>query len=443
MRIDELFGQIWRSRELIDDLDRLCAFGGRFAGSEGEVAARGYLKDRLNELEGGTVRSDTFMFPTWERQRHELTLLHADGSQTELAASSLVLSPDVNALELELVDLGRGTKADFDAHWSEIRGKAVLVRHEFPFSVSHVHRRLKYGWAIEAGAAAFLIANHQPGIGIVTGSSGSGAPHDIAALGTSYEAGAVLAASCRRGNARVRITTEATRQEQEMETIVCDLPGRSEEVVVLCAHVDGHDLGQSAMDNASGVAAVLEVARRLAPRMSQLQRGLRVLFFTVEEWALKGSELYLRALPESERKKITMAINLDTVVGHPRLNALVSGDRDLGAWVRSRTLDSGVEVEPIYGLQANSDHYNFFLNGIPSLRLIAGYEQPDSTTRLLLTPADTRDKVDVGQLRLAAMTTLDLAHAACATSELVSPHFDPKDRMAELDRSDPWVSDRT
>src|SRR5690554_5002285 len=137
MRIDELFGQIWRSRELIDDLDRLCAFGGRFAGSEGEVAARGYLKDRLNELEGGTVRSDTFMFPTWERQRHELTLLHADGSQTELAASSLVLSPDVNALELELVDLGRGTKADFDAHWSEIRGKAVLVRHEFPFSVSH------------------------------------------------------------------------------------------------------------------------------------------------------------------------------------------------------------------------------------------------------------------------------------------------------------------
>jgi Zn-dependent M28 family amino/carboxypeptidase len=443
MNIDELYGQVWRSAELVDDLDQLCAFGGRFAGTVGERAARKYLKQTLSAMPNAIVSSQDFTFPTWERVRHEMTLVRPNGTETQIPVTSLVLSPDVTGLELELLDLGRGTKADFDAHWSEVRGKAVLVRHEFPFSVSHVHRRLKYGWAIEAGAAAFIIANHQPGIGIVTGSSGSGAPQDLPALGTSYEGGAVLAASCRRGTTRVRITTEAARRDQEMETIVCDFPGATDEVVVLCAHIDGHDLGQSAMDNASGVAAVLEAARRLAPKAGERRRSLRVLFFTVEEWALKGSELYLRSLSETDRHKIAVAINLDTVVGHPKLNALVSGDKTLGSWIRSNTANSGIPVEPIYGLQANSDHYNFFLNGIPSLRLIAGYEEPTSTTRLLLTPADTRDKVDTGQLRSSTMVTLGLTHAACVEEGQISPHFDPRERMAGLDRSDPWVADRT
>jgi aminopeptidase YwaD len=49
-------------------------------------------------------------------------------------------------------------------------------------------------------------------------------------------------------------------------------------------------------------------------------------------------------------------------------------------------------------LMANSDHANFAAHGIPAVRLIAGFNAPDSNLRLVLTAADTRDKVQPGQL---------------------------------------------
>jgi len=70
-------------------------------------------------------------------------------------------------------------------------------------------------------------------------------------------------------------------------------------------------------------------------------------------------------------------------------------------------------------LMANSDHANFAAHGIPAVRLIAGFNAPDSNLRLVLTAADTRDKVQPDQLdqalRIAAMLTWQALGAADAT----------------------------
>lgn len=68
--------------------------------------------------------------------------------------------------------MGRGTLEDFEAHTQEIPGRFVLVRHEYMFASGHIHRRRKYQWAKERGAAGFLIGSHLPGHLLVTGSSG-------------------------------------------------------------------------------------------------------------------------------------------------------------------------------------------------------------------------------------------------------------------------------
>ena len=47
---------------------------------------------------------------------------------------------------------------------------------------------------------------------------------------------------------------------------------------------------------------------------------------------------------------------------------------------------------------ANSDHANFAAHGIPAVRLIAGFGVPASNLRLLLTAADTREKVRPDEL---------------------------------------------
>jgi aminopeptidase YwaD len=68
---------------------------------------------------------------------------------------------------------------------------------------------------------------------------------------------------------------------------------------------------------------------------------------------------------------------------------------------------------------ANSDHANFAAHGIPAIRLLTGFNAPDSNLRLILTAADTRDKVRLDELdqalRLATTLTWQALVAADAT----------------------------
>jgi Zn-dependent M28 family amino/carboxypeptidase len=66
---------------------------------------------------------------------------------------------------------------------------------------------------------------------------------------------------------------------------------------------------------------------------------------------------------------------------------------------------------------ANSDHYNFARVGIPALRLVAGFDDPGSNLRYVLTPADTRDKVAPEELEAAARITERIVRAACTATD--------------------------
>lgn len=432
--LTSIYGQIWESRDLTADVDAICDFGGRFAGTPSEFQAREWTRDRLGEATGHTVRSHAFPFQGWERGVSSLTLLGPSGNAI-LPSTSLVLSPATppGGIDAEVVDLGRGTFEDFAALRALISGRAVLVRHEFPFSTTHIHRRLKYHWAKEAGAIAFLIANNQPAGGVVTGSSGRGDDSDIPAVGLTHEAGERIA---RGGSApsfpRVHLEIESHRRSWEAENLLVEIPGQSDEWVILCAHLDGHDLAESALDNGSGIAALLEATRRLRPLISGMRRGLRIMLFTVEEWGLWGSAVYVNGLSKAERGKIRLVINLDTVVGHPRLYALTNGRDDVERFVQNAGAPGGVPITPVRPVLGNSDHYNFFRAGVPSLRLIAGYDDASALSRHILTPGDTRDKIDIGQLRTATMATTSLVVAAC-TTDTPPAHFEPTADPAQPD----------
>src|SRR2546427_280771 len=80
------------------------------------------------------------------------------------------------------------------------------------------------------------------------------------------------------------------------------------------------------------------------------------------------------------------------------LTALTSGFEALDAWVKQTLSRAGLPIATHLPLMANSDHANFAAQGIPALRLIAGFNQPRSNLRFLLTAADTRDKVAADDL---------------------------------------------
>ena len=160
------------------------------------------------------------------------------------------------------------------------------------------------------------------------------------------------------------------------------------------------------------MAAALAVARALAPHAGSFRRGLRLAFFSAEEWALTGSRVYLAAMSEAERRAIALNVNLDSVAGAGALTALCSGFAKVGDLVRDATNRAGVPVGVYQPLMTNSDHANFAAHGIPALRLVAGFNDPTSNIRHVLTAADTRDKVDLCDLRRATLAAAAITWAA-------------------------------
>jgi aminopeptidase YwaD len=442
-KLPTVLGEIWQSSALHADMDALCEFGGRLCGTESEKRAVDFLKERLQRT-GARQSTHDCEYKGWKREHTRLQI--GDGkTYYDVPTVSLQHSPDTppGGLELEVVDVARGAVEEFKAVAKQVRGRAALAHHEYFFSQTHIPRRRKYGLSKEFGAKAFLIANHLPGAGPVNGIAGrpDGEADDIPSVGMSYESGEWLARLARTGTAKVKIEVKATRGKGVSPNIIAEIPGQTDEWVVLSAHYDGQSLGQAAMDNGSGTIAALEAFRQLAPYVPNFRRGLRVIFFTLEHWGLLGSRLYVRDQSKEDLRKIAFALNLDTVCGGRRLSACTSGHEDVDALVKSVTATNGVPLSIVRALQINSDHYNFHLAGVPSMRLIAGYEDADSNARFMMSSSDTRDKVEAGELLAATMTATKLVVAAC-NNEFVANHIDPSSAQRDLDMTDPWVSDR-
>jgi len=394
------------------DFEAVCDCGGRVAGSDSEAHALGVVEGMLREIDAGGVGIETAPYAGWRGHGASLEMLGPEGAVVPLVANALLgaqpTGPD--GLVGEVIDLGRGTPELFAQHRSEIAGRIVLVSHEYPFAAGHIHRRRKYDAAREAAAAGFVISNPVPGIGPTCGSSGRAGGAGIPAIATDFESGARLRAlATARPTVRMRVAGED--RSDTTRVLALDLPGQGRERVVLSAHIDGHSLAESALDNASGVAVALSVARAFAPWIGTLPRGLRVCIFSAEEWALAGSRAYLAQLDPAERGRFVLNVNLDTVAGGSRLTALTSEFPQLDRFVRAATAAMGVPVATYRPTMSNSDHFNFAQHGIPALRLVAGFDDPTSNVRYILTPADTRDKAAPGELKAAAVCTAALVWA--------------------------------
>jgi len=258
-----------RDAALWTDFLALCDFGGRLAGTLAEARAQAWCGARLDAVSPPQrARREPTAYAGWTCHAAELVDA-ASGTRLDAVPLLGTASTPAEGLEFAVLDLGRGTPEQIARAGAAVRGQAVLVEHEYPFASSTVHRRVKLAAAQEAGAAAFLIAQPEPGVGPVSGSSGRGGGPGIPALGISAEAAAVL----RRGGARVRLRVAGEdKPGLQTQALVLDLPGSGPERVVVSAHIDGHPLAESAIDNATGVATALALARAAAPFVPQLTR---------------------------------------------------------------------------------------------------------------------------------------------------------------------------
>ena len=193
--------------------------------------------------------------------------------------------------------------------------------------------------------------------------------------------------------ASLEVKAAFTTATMEASNVVAMLPGSDsklkDEYVVFSAHLDhlgvgrpvnGDSINNGAMDNASGVASVLEVARLFKESGVKPKRSLIFLTVAAEEKGELGSR-YFAARPTVPFKQIVADINLDMFLPLYKLKVLeVQGlvESTLGDVVKQAAKEEGVEVqtdrEPDQNRFIRSDQYSFIRQGVPALAFKFGYE---------------------------------------------------------------------
>jgi len=169
--------------------------------------------------------------------------------------------------------------------------------------------------------------------------------------------------------ARVRVEVTASSFPSTSHNVVAEVPGReSDDVIVVSAHHDSVGGNVGADDNATGAAAVLEMARIFARRRPR--RTLRFISYGVEERLSVGSYLYMRSLPPAERKRLVLCLNFDTI-GSPvgTSQAEVLGDRRLCQLVETTWSRRRHPVTVSAGMNPYSDQFPLNILGVPSVFL--------------------------------------------------------------------------
>jgi len=147
----------------------------------------------------------------------------------------------------------------------------------------------------------------------------------------------------------------------------------------LCPPVNGDNVCHGTLDNASGVAALLEIARAYASLPTRPRRSIAFVFVTGEEAGLLGSDYYAH-FPTVPSSSIVANVNIDELPGllYPMKNVVALGAEhsSLRFSVERAAKKAGYRLAadplPEENFFIRSDQYSFVLRGIPAVYLCDG-----------------------------------------------------------------------
>jgi aminopeptidase YwaD len=393
-----ILGEAYESVETLENVTTLCDdYDSRWPGSGYDKSSCDYIAGKLEDYGLERVHLEKFSIPGWRRGPAMLTVL--EPRHKEIPCIGLPMSAE-GTVEAELIDLGEGPPDVYDKRQSEIEGKIVLVSSSQPAAMTrYLHRSERYQRSVLAGAAGWIFMTHYPAYGPPTG----GISPIIPGIGVSYEDGAYLIRTLKRkGRVKLRLEVNCKNLQVDTWNVIADLPGKIEgESVVYGAHYEGHDIAVGALDDATGAAVVMEVARILA-KENRMKRRIRFLLFGAEEIGLYGSRAYVRDHPmEVEATRFMM--NFDAAGRYGKQGFNLHGWPQLETFFREIISAIGPDIPLWQGVSPYSDHWPFFLKGVPT----AGMGDPEENRHLGgrgfgHTHYDTVDKVNLRAMRECA-----------------------------------------
>ncbi len=343
----------------------------------------------------------------------------------------------VDEFDAEAVFVGHGIVAP-EFQWDDfkgvdVRGKVVVLFTNEPASsdpkffggraLTYYGRwTYKYEQAARAGALAAIIIHTTPTAGygweVVRTSWGGEGPYvklaagreDLAFAGwVTEEAGGRLLALAGRTvpellkaagsrdfkpiplGVRIRGRVESKIRDINTSNVAAIIPGSDpvigSEAVIFSAHwdhlgvgeaVNGDSIYNGAVDNATGCAMLIEIARLWASLEQKPRRSALFLLLTAEEGGLRGSEFYA-ANPIIPPGKTAVALNIDAIFPFGRTrDVVVNGAERTTFWPQVQAAAARMNLtirpdpRPEQGSFYRSDHFPFAKAGIPAFSVDEG-----------------------------------------------------------------------
>lgn len=408
--VDRLIDKALVDDRAYDILESLTTeIGPRPGGSQAEARARDWGVAKLKSLGFKNVRVETFDMPAWTRISESAEIVSPFPQQLVIAALGQSPSTPEGGLEAEVVrfrTLPELQAAPIDG----FEGKIIFVDEPMARTqngsgyVTAVAKRSQA--AIEAekrGAVAALIrsagtdSHRNPHTGGSVPGGRSLAPVPAAAL-TNPDADQLARAMARADGPvtlRLNIQTE-WREDAVSGNVIGEIPGKTDELIVIGGHIDSWDNAPGAIDDASGVAITTAAAKLIDELPGKPTRTIRVVMWGAEEVGIFGGRAYTEA-HKDELDKHIIAAESDFGAGEIyRFNTRFGEDSLAKAKPMANALRRLAITPGDNNAFGGADIIGLRNAGVPVVTLAqSGWDYFD----LHHTPDDTLDKVDPEKLQ--------------------------------------------
>ncbi len=408
-------------RHLTDEI------GGRVPGTPAMDRAVAWGVAAFKEAGADSVHTESFKLPTSWAEGATVVNISSIGTATDpkfstippvefkARAVSVAMAPALTAKHVPVVDVGRGTAAEFKKA-GDISGKLILVHSDVLKTWADLFNEYMTPPAIidaavkgKAKAIAFIATRE----------------HDILYRHTNAMAGEIdripMVVVAREDGERMgRLVTSGHPVWADLSipnkiggpvaasNVVAEIRGsdKPDEFVILGAHLDSWELGTGALDNGCNAALVVDALRTIKTSGAKPRRTIRFILFSGEEEGMVGSRAYATA----HRNELDKAVGVAVIdAGTGRVTGFtLSGRKDiadaLGKIVAPLKQFGATELKTD-DVEWGTDHYDFMLEGVPTL--VAEQEESNYLANYHAT-SDTFDKVDIPQLKkhVAEMTVV-------------------------------------
>tara|TARA_Y100001970_G_scaffold53658_1_gene67962 strand:- start:39209 stop:41506 length:2298 start_codon:yes stop_codon:yes gene_type:complete len=414
-----------------DDIENLVAFGPRVTGSEAELKAAQYIRDRYIEIGLSNVEIKEYQvtgcwFVDAEPDAHQI-LMHG---QLEQGAPNAPLLPDGSAgtarVELEstgelmhvdafsylgysgsnhkhdnqLITLGNGSEEDFQ-ELGDLTDLAVIIEYDGIRPLAEIYRD-----GIDMNAGVLMIYSpgvEEPPFRTITVQEDNRIVPFPEAFNGEYADSLIpfIYISQSTADTFLDLIEKAANDDTKyaildgfwegshvgmrtVRVVTGELPGSGEEEIMIGAHHDSVYLGPGAIDNAIGVAHLLEIATQL--ESEKLSHTIKFSTWGGEELGLLGSQSYIED-SMNELSELDFYINLDSTNLNPSIGLGTLGIETTSSSLaedllnsRDHVLDSdwdGYSAEVIVNEGGGgSDHRAFNSAGFTTVGLY-GWKYPE------------------------------------------------------------------